>query len=162
MRCCYGSCLPADVVVTTGSQDGFDRVFDVLLNEGDGIFVERPTYSGVVNPLMVSQRLAGLRFLLVLSDSCCALACRCAAVPSLCCLVCCTGAQCAHCQHPHRRARFVTADAGPRRCSKHSQSSPGTLRDFRSRQAWWRRLWNTSCGTGRGCTRGTSCPAWST
>lgn len=43
-----------DVVVTGGSQDGLSRAFEMLLDEGDTVLLENPTYSGALaalNPL---------------------------------------------------------------------------------------------------------------
>jgi len=37
-----------DVLVTTGSQDGLSKTFDLLLNEGEYVVTENPTYSGAI------------------------------------------------------------------------------------------------------------------
>lgn len=36
------------IAVTTGSQDGLGKVFEMLLNPGDSLLVENPTYSGAL------------------------------------------------------------------------------------------------------------------
>ncbi len=53
-----------DVCVTTGSQDGLTKAFEMLLNPGDIIIVEAPTYSGALAYLKPS----GVRFLPVAVD----------------------------------------------------------------------------------------------
>lgn len=37
-----------DAIVTTGSQDGLSKVFEMLLNPGDAILVDNPCYSGTL------------------------------------------------------------------------------------------------------------------
>ena len=54
-----------DLVVTTGSQQGFDLLIKVLLNPGDTVLVERPTYPAAVQAL----RLAGMRMLSAATDA---------------------------------------------------------------------------------------------
>nr|XP_006111734.1 kynurenine/alpha-aminoadipate aminotransferase, mitochondrial-like [Pelodiscus sinensis] len=40
-----------EMCVTTGSQDGLAKVFDMLINRGDNVLVEDPCYSGTVSAL---------------------------------------------------------------------------------------------------------------
>ncbi|PJF33466.1 MAG: hypothetical protein CUN57_02095, partial [Phototrophicales bacterium] len=40
-----------DLCITSGSQSAMSSAFDLLLNKGDGIIVERPTYSGALAAL---------------------------------------------------------------------------------------------------------------
>lgn len=54
-------CSPGEVLVTGGSQQGFDLLVRTLLRAGDAAVVERPTYTG---PLRVLQ-VAGVRALTV-------------------------------------------------------------------------------------------------
>ena len=35
---------PWEIIVTTGSQDGLSKTFDLLTNEGDYVITENPTY----------------------------------------------------------------------------------------------------------------------
>lgn len=53
-----------DLLVTTGSQQGFDLLIKVLLAPGDTVLVERPTYPAAVQAL----RLAGMRMLSAATD----------------------------------------------------------------------------------------------
>eukprot|EP01117_Protostelium_nocturnum_P003432 TRINITY_DN1445_c0_g1_i1.p1 TRINITY_DN1445_c0_g1~~TRINITY_DN1445_c0_g1_i1.p1 ORF type:complete len:429 (-),score=123.17 TRINITY_DN1445_c0_g1_i1:60-1346(-) len=46
---------PWDLCVTTGSQDAQSKAFDLLLNEGDYILVENPTYSGALAGLQSNK-----------------------------------------------------------------------------------------------------------
>jgi 2-aminoadipate transaminase len=59
------SCGPGDVLVTGGSQQGFDLLVRTLVRAGDAAVVERPTYTG---PLRVLQ-VAGARTLTVGVDA---------------------------------------------------------------------------------------------
>ncbi|MGI4836810.1 MAG: PLP-dependent aminotransferase family protein [Janthinobacterium lividum] len=54
-----------DLVVTTGSQQCFDLLIKVLLNPGDSVLVERPTYPAAVQAL----RLAGMQMLSAATDA---------------------------------------------------------------------------------------------
>jgi DNA-binding transcriptional MocR family regulator len=54
-----------DLIVTTGSQQGFDLLIKVLLNPGDSVLVERPTYPAAVQAL----RLAGMRMFSAATDA---------------------------------------------------------------------------------------------
>ncbi len=47
-------CDPADVMVTSGSQQGFDLVNRTLLSRGQSAVVERPTYTGPLRVLKVA------------------------------------------------------------------------------------------------------------
>jgi kynurenine/2-aminoadipate aminotransferase len=40
-----------DVMITNGSQDALAKVFDMLIDEGDSVLVENPTYSGALGAL---------------------------------------------------------------------------------------------------------------
>lgn len=53
-----------DLLVTTGSQQGFDLLIRVLLQPGDTVLVERPTYPAAVQAL----RLAGMNMLSAATD----------------------------------------------------------------------------------------------
>ncbi|XP_070553938.1 kynurenine/alpha-aminoadipate aminotransferase, mitochondrial-like isoform X2 [Ptychodera flava] len=51
---CHGEDKEMDLLVTTGSQDGLCKTFEMLINPGDSILMESPTYPGtlaVVKPL---------------------------------------------------------------------------------------------------------------
>jgi len=41
-----------DVLVTSGSQEGINIAFDMLLNEGDSVLLELPAYSGALSALL--------------------------------------------------------------------------------------------------------------
>ena len=58
-------CSPDDVLVTAGSQQGFDLLVRTLVGRGDTVALERPTYTG---PLRVLQ-VAGARALTVGVDA---------------------------------------------------------------------------------------------
>jgi DNA-binding transcriptional MocR family regulator len=58
-------CSPDDVLVTAGSQQGFDLMVRTLLRAGDAAVVERPTYTGPLRVLKV----AGVRTLTVGVDA---------------------------------------------------------------------------------------------
>ena len=58
-------CDPADVLVTSGSQQGFDLVNRALLRHGQAAVVERPTYTGPLRVLKV----AGVQILTVGGDA---------------------------------------------------------------------------------------------
>lgn len=58
-------CSPDDVLVTAGSQQGFDLLVRTLLVPGDAAVVERPTYTGPLRVLKV----AGVRTLTVGVDA---------------------------------------------------------------------------------------------
>lgn len=55
------ACSPDDVLITAGSQQGFDLMVRTLLRAGDAAVVERPTYTGPLRVLKV----AGVRTLTV-------------------------------------------------------------------------------------------------
>lgn len=55
---------PDEMLITTGSQEGMDLLCSVLLNEGDTIIVEGPTYPGALH----AMRNRGARFLSVPCD----------------------------------------------------------------------------------------------
>lgn len=55
---------PEEMLITTGSQEGMDLLCAVLLNEGDTIIVEGPTYPGAIH----AMRNRGARFLSVPCD----------------------------------------------------------------------------------------------
>ena len=59
------SCQAADLLVTAGSQQGFDLLVRTLLRPGDAAIVERPTYTGPLRLL----KIAGIRTLTVGVDS---------------------------------------------------------------------------------------------
>lgn len=59
------ACQPADLLVTAGSQQGFDLLVRTLLRPGDTAIVERPTYTGPLRLL----KIAGIRTLTVGVDS---------------------------------------------------------------------------------------------
>jgi DNA-binding transcriptional MocR family regulator len=59
------ACAPDDVLVTSGSQQGFDLLVRTLLQPGDAAVVERPTYTGPLRVLDV----AGVRTLSVGVDA---------------------------------------------------------------------------------------------
>ncbi|CAM4551428.1 kynurenine/alpha-aminoadipate aminotransferase, mitochondrial isoform X1 [Caretta caretta] len=40
-----------EICITTGSQDGLSKVFDMLLNPGDNVLLEDPSYSGTLSAL---------------------------------------------------------------------------------------------------------------
>jgi 2-aminoadipate transaminase len=48
------ACSPDDVLVTAGSQQGFDLLVRTLLRAGDAAVVERPTYTGPLRVLKVA------------------------------------------------------------------------------------------------------------
>lgn len=50
---------PSEMLITTGSQEGMDLLCSVLLNDGDTIIVEGPTYPGALH----AMRNRGARFL---------------------------------------------------------------------------------------------------
>ena len=50
---------PEEMLITTGSQEGMDLLCSVLLNDGDTIIVEGPTYPGAIH----AMRNRGARFL---------------------------------------------------------------------------------------------------
>jgi 2-aminoadipate transaminase len=53
---------PDELIVTTGSQQGLDLVARVLLDPGDVVLVELPTYTGAISAFTnVQARLAGVR-----------------------------------------------------------------------------------------------------
>lgn len=58
-------CDPADILVTSGSQQGFDLVTRTLLRPGQAAVVERPTYTGPLRVLKV----AGVNTLTVGGDA---------------------------------------------------------------------------------------------
>jgi DNA-binding transcriptional MocR family regulator len=58
-------CGVDDLIVTTGSQQGFELLLKVLLSPGDQVLVERPTYPAAVQAL----RLAGLQMHSVATDA---------------------------------------------------------------------------------------------
>ena len=54
--------VPDELIVTTGSQQGLDLVARVLLDPGDVVLVELPTYTGAISAFTnVQARLAGVR-----------------------------------------------------------------------------------------------------
>ena len=55
---------PEEMLITTGSQEGMDLLCSVLLNDGDTIIVEGPTYPGAIH----AMRNRGARFLTVPCD----------------------------------------------------------------------------------------------
>ena len=55
---------PDEMLITTGSQEGMDLLCSVLLNDGDTIIVEGPTYPGALH----AMRNRGARFLSVPCD----------------------------------------------------------------------------------------------
>lgn len=55
---------PDEILITTGSQEGMDLLCAVLINEGDTIIVEGPTYPGALH----AMRNRGARFLSVPCD----------------------------------------------------------------------------------------------
>lgn len=55
------ACSPDDILITAGSQQGFDLMVRTLLRAGDAAVVERPTYTGPLRVLKV----AGVRTLTV-------------------------------------------------------------------------------------------------
>jgi 2-aminoadipate transaminase len=55
------ACSPDDILITAGSQQGFDLLVRTLLRPGDAAVVERPTYTGPLRVLKV----AGVRTLTV-------------------------------------------------------------------------------------------------
>ena len=55
---------PEEMLITTGSQEGMDLLCSVLLNDGDTIIVEGPTYPGALH----AMRNRGARFLSVPCD----------------------------------------------------------------------------------------------
>eukprot|EP01119_Soliformovum_irregulare_P018352 TRINITY_DN5602_c1_g2_i1.p1 TRINITY_DN5602_c1_g2~~TRINITY_DN5602_c1_g2_i1.p1 ORF type:complete len:432 (-),score=141.26 TRINITY_DN5602_c1_g2_i1:38-1333(-) len=58
----YPSKADWNIVVTTGSQDGLAKSFDMLLNEGDYILTENPTYSGSIAALQaIGANLVGVK-----------------------------------------------------------------------------------------------------
>jgi len=59
------SCSPADILVTTGSQQGLDLLIKVLLSPGDVVLVERPTYPAALQAF----RLAGNPMLSAATDA---------------------------------------------------------------------------------------------
>jgi 2-aminoadipate transaminase len=55
-------CTTDEVVVTTGSQQGLDLAARVLLDPGDGVLVELPSYTGAITAFRNAQaRLVGVR-----------------------------------------------------------------------------------------------------
>ena len=55
---------PEEMLISTGSQEGMDLLCSVLLNDGDTIIVEGPTYPGAIH----AMRNGGARFLSVPCD----------------------------------------------------------------------------------------------
>ena len=55
---------PEEMLITTGSQEGMDLLCSVLLNDGDTIIVEGPTYPGAIH----AMRNRGARFISVPCD----------------------------------------------------------------------------------------------
>jgi DNA-binding transcriptional MocR family regulator len=49
------ACEPNDIVVTSGSQQGFDLLVRVLLAPGDTVLVEQPTYPATLQALRLAQ-----------------------------------------------------------------------------------------------------------
>jgi 2-aminoadipate transaminase len=48
--------VPVDnILITNGSQQGFDLIGKTLINEGDGIVIEAPAYLGAIQALMMFQ-----------------------------------------------------------------------------------------------------------
>jgi len=48
--------VPVDnILITNGSQQGFDLIGKTLINEGDGIVIEAPAYLGAIQALMMYQ-----------------------------------------------------------------------------------------------------------
>lgn len=58
------TCTPDDVVVTTGSQQGFDLLIRTLVAPGDTVLIEEPAYPAAIQAL----RLAGARIVTVRTD----------------------------------------------------------------------------------------------
>ncbi|XP_042888947.1 kynurenine/alpha-aminoadipate aminotransferase, mitochondrial-like [Penaeus japonicus] len=54
-----------DLLLTTGSQDGLDKAFSMLVNPGDFVLVEEPCYSSIISSLTPYQ----VRFLPVETDA---------------------------------------------------------------------------------------------
>jgi 2-aminoadipate transaminase len=54
MADCGTSCSPDDLLITGGSQQGFDLLVRTLLRAGDRALVERPTYTGPLRVLKVA------------------------------------------------------------------------------------------------------------
>ena len=55
-------CTPDELIVTTGSQQGLDVVARVLVDPGDVVLVELPTYTGAISAFTnVQARLVGVR-----------------------------------------------------------------------------------------------------
>ena len=50
--CCPGRWIPAQVLITTGSQQGLDLVAKILIDAGTRILVETPTYLGALAGLL--------------------------------------------------------------------------------------------------------------
>ncbi len=52
----FGLCLTAeDVMITTGSQQALDLIGKVLLDQGDGVIVERPTYLAAIQAFSMQR-----------------------------------------------------------------------------------------------------------
>lgn len=50
MMCKYGiTCTPDDILITSGSQQGLDLVSKILINPGDIVIVEAPSYLGALS-----------------------------------------------------------------------------------------------------------------
>lgn len=58
------SCLPEDIIVTTGSQQGFDLLLRTLIAPGDTALIEEPAYPAAIQAL----RLAGANIVTVRTD----------------------------------------------------------------------------------------------
>jgi len=57
--------VPEDIVVTTGSQQAFDLLLRVMVNEGDVVLVESPTYTNNIQAVRVS----GARIVAIPTDA---------------------------------------------------------------------------------------------
>jgi|GEM_PF-6469211 len=48
-------CAPSDLLVTTGSQQGFDLLLRVMVAPGDAVLVEQPAYPATLQALKLQQ-----------------------------------------------------------------------------------------------------------
>jgi 2-aminoadipate transaminase len=66
MRALGASVTPDNILITSGSQQSLDLIGKVLINPGDRIVVEQPTYLGMLQ----AWRLYGAQYVTVVTDDC--------------------------------------------------------------------------------------------
>ena len=55
-RARIGGADPGELIVTTGSQQGFELLLRILLEPGDGVVIERPCYPAAIQALRSMAR----------------------------------------------------------------------------------------------------------